>query len=71
MDKSLSFNWEKRRVIVPPRAKLMRKLPMEQKVLDQRGMLWKYYFINGKIQWIHLGYLVREGLKVEDYDTGK
>lgn len=39
--------------------KLVRKIPMQQKVVTDRNDLFEYYFLpDGRMKWIYLGSLI-------------
>lgn len=57
------FNWEIREARPdPPRGKLIYKFFGENKVLDERGQVWQYYYSNsGLVQYLFLYLTYAEG----------
>jgi len=52
------FDWPKRELRLPSRGKLVRKIPMDKRVVDDKGALWRYHFISGKLEYIFIGYVM-------------
>lgn len=67
------FKWDikSERRPIPPKERLICKLPMQRICLAEDGGIWYYCFIDNKIQWRLRGYgfFEKHPTKVQDTDT--